>query len=439
MAMSMYNSSKRFMKKILNRIRKRDENGILLSVKVFFIMLVVFFLADVISTAIPNSWVSRNADQSISVLENEGNTSFAYSSQKNDGFSENIMYSMAETRSKEKMNVVAAAMDDTYVSNADPEKPAEVSYSRFWHGYVVFLKPALIFFDINMIRQLVILTFILLVAAVAYLAARVVSIYAGFAFLIAIAVFNPPVVMVNLEYFSTFAVMLVGSIVLLAALAKDVSFKFIAAIFVAIGGLTIFFDFLTTPIITWGIPLTFYIAHSLKYKKYTPKRFVANVFLLSVAWVAGYALIWLSKWLLASAILGKNVVKDALETTNYYTSSDGSRSGAATLKYTLEDMFRLNMDYALLFKPVLYVGAIFSSVVFILLAYKKKLTLQNITSTLVLIAMIVSPFIWMFFSKSHSFIHHWMTNRDFIIAVFAILILSGYLWSKLRIKVTASK
>lgn len=410
------------------QVFKSHDNTVITAIKVFFIMLCLFFLGVVFATLIPNSWVSSNADKSIDILKEEGNTSFAYSSQKNDGFTDNIMISMSESNSKKVMNPIEAAMDSSYISNANPEKPEQRSYERFWHGYTVLLKPMLVFFDISMIRQLIILAFVVMVAVVAYQLTLVVSRYAGLAFVISIAIFNPPVIMTNMQYFSTFAVMLVGSMVLLYLLQREAKHKAIVSLFLIIGGSTIFFDFLTTPIITWGVPLLIYIAYNINHRKLKIDRLWVNSLVLSIFWLLGYTLIWVSKWLIASVILQRNIIQNALNTTNYYTSADGAREGAATLVYTIGDMYELNIEYAVLFIPVLVLSIIASITLLIGVVIKKRMNNYTKGVVLLLLLTVVAPFVWMFFARSHSFIHHWMTNRDFIIATLGMLILVGFLW-----------
>lgn len=422
------------MGRLIYNIYKKDDSIYTRVLKTFGIMLITFFLASVFATAIPNSWVNSNAEKSIAILSKEGNTSFAYSSQKNDGFTDNIMISMSQSHAKGSMDIVDAAMNNSYKSNADPNKTTLASYPRFWHGYTVLLKPALIFFDIQMIRQIAIVLFMVMMSIVAYMLALYISRYIAVAFIISVSVFNPPVVMVNLEYFTTFAVMFLGSIVLLYLLNKKASKKTIASLFLVIGGTTIFFDFLTTPIITWGIPLLIYIAYVVRHHRPFFKELMGSAVLFSIMWAIGYGLIWTSKWIIASIVLNKDVIKNALDTTVYYTSSGAEASGASALQYTVGDMFRLNMEYAPLFQPILIAASIFSFIVLAAMFIRHKTTNQNIGVIFILVCMVAAPFAWMLFSKSHSYIHHWMTNRDFIISTFGILVLSGYMWSKLKIK-----
>lgn len=44
--------------------------------------------------------------------------------------------------------------------NKDVEESFE--YARYWHGYLVFLRPALVIFNIGQIRTILIVTFIML-------------------------------------------------------------------------------------------------------------------------------------------------------------------------------------------------------------------------------------------------------------------------------------
>lgn len=415
---------------LIGLIYKKNDSTLMYLIKTFVIMVLVFFLSIVAATAIPNSWVNKNAETSIAVLRNEGNTTFAYSSQKNDGFSDGVMISMSQSQSKNNMNFIQAAMDNSYTSTVNPEP---VAYARFWHGYTVVLKPALVFFDIHFIRQFNIIFFMLLVVAVAYQLIRRVSPYVGFMFVMAVAIFNPPVVMSNLEYFTTFAIMMIASLALLYLLNRNSSNKVIMSLFLVIGGTTIFFDFLTSPIITWGVPLLIYVAYVIKNRKYDVKSLILNTILLSLTWALGYGLAWLSKWLIASLILGRNVIHEALSIATYYTSSGGAASGMQKVTYKVDEMIRLNVDYALLFTPILNIAIIVSLILLTVLVIRRKMTKKNITVIALLTGISIAPYVWFLFTKSHSFIHHWMTNRNLIITIFGVLLIVGFLWYELDI------
>lgn len=90
----------------------------------------------------------------------------------------------------------------------------------------------------------------------------------------------------------------------------------IGLFFFIIGSITSFFDLLTTPLLTLGFPLLVWI--SLQPDEQTEiKKDVVTIFKHSVSWFSGFALTWVTKWLLGTIVLGENIFSDAWEQSVY--------------------------------------------------------------------------------------------------------------------------
>ena len=81
--------------------------------------------------------------------------------------------------------------------------------------------------------------------------------------------------------------------------------------FFVVGGLATFFDLLTVPIITLGIPLTLLILLQNK-QDFNIKKSIIEIIKLSILWVIGYVMIFVSKWVIASIILQKDAITVAI-------------------------------------------------------------------------------------------------------------------------------
>lgn len=78
--------------------------------------------------------------------------------------------------------------------------------------------------------------------------------------------------------------------------------------FLIVGILTSYFDFLTYPIVTLGIPLCCYFLLESDRLWNNIKRLTG----FSVSWAIGYAGMWAAKWVIADLTLHTGTIKDAI-------------------------------------------------------------------------------------------------------------------------------
>ena len=88
-----------------------------------------------------------------------------------------------------------------------------------------------------------------------------------------------------------------------------------------IGSLTAFFDLITVPTITLGLPLVVWVA---MHCEETLGKGLWQLVRLGLWWLAGYALTWLSKWGIATLLTGENIFADAYGQSVYWSEGGGS-------------------------------------------------------------------------------------------------------------------
>lgn len=141
-----------------------------------------------------------------------------------------------------------------FLNHDDISNAKVVNYPRYWHGYLAILKPFFYFLDysdfkiINQAIQLLIILSITILMVKNHLAEYLVAL------LPVLIIWNPATIGVSLQYASCFYVSMIGSLIVLKYNMKN-EWLF----FLFLGIMTSYFDFLTYPIVTFGIPLVFLI------------------------------------------------------------------------------------------------------------------------------------------------------------------------------------
>ncbi len=187
-------------------------------------------------------------------------------------------------------------MEDTGKENRDlcsvvfDGKRSNASYSRYWHGTMLFVRPLLILTDITGIRLINICTMFIVTAMVIILMLRKKLYTAAFSYIAANIMCSTVFVPLCIEYCSVFFIMNISCIILLCKKKIDMTL-----FFAAIGALTCFFDFLTTEIITLFVPLALYLIIN---KNSDIKGNFKDTVKYSFVWLTGVVEDELEKWLL---------------------------------------------------------------------------------------------------------------------------------------------
>lgn len=293
------------------------------------------------------------------------------------------------------------------------ETSVEYSYARYWHGYLVVLKPLLLLFnwgEIQFLNQIV--QTLLLIAVTIGLVKRGKEGYAvayGIAFLFLVPVIMP----VTLSLSVCLYLYLILNLLQLCLHEKLVIRGWYLYFFLLAGMATSYMDFLTFPIVTLGLPMAFYFLLS---ERKTVKESLVSVAKYSVSWGVGYIGMWASKWILGSMILGQNVLKDASDTLSQRTDSISYDSRILSFLSVLWD--NLKMYKALPY--ILLVVVLIVITVFMAVKYpsKSKITVK-LKACIPYVLIALMPFAWYFVALNHSGEHYMFTFRALIVTAFA--------------------
>ena len=408
-----------------------------LKIVVLYLLLMTCFCALMtISYCIPVELLHLNGEESAKLLEEEGSYPKSYiSGIAYDNYTCAVMINEAVHGGGSSSPFVAAMKNPFVVAGGgsgveslsgwaeDPGQIAEGEYSRYWNGYLVFLKPLLLLFDVQEIRAILCVLFaiafvVCVVALLRRLGQRIgamVSVALGATMAYCGFFENASV----LPFFFSFFLSIAG--IVWVARMQITADRVITGFFV-LGALTVFFDFLDNPILTLGLPLCVLIVRLGGLKDESFRDACIYVLAALVFWGVSYASIWAGKWVVASLATGNNVISNAIDQILFRV---GSNDSMMTVETSVVGALRENLKTCGLGFVLLLLG-------FGCLAASAALAAKNWPAArrlfkrfvpLVVIAAI--PFMWTAVLSNHSQIHFWFTWRNFSITVFALLILLG--------------
>lgn len=297
-------------------------------------------------------------------------------------------------------------------------------YPRYWHGYLIILKPLTCLINVSYIRLLNLILQMLVTAYLVFHLGIDLGKGVGISYLFTYLFFNPASLAMSMQFSSSFYVMSLILIVLLKWWNFFIRSNIFLYLFLVSGIATSYFDLLTYPLITLGIPLSvFFIKVYQKncddLKIEDRKKALRIVMSSSLFWFIGYGGMYFGKWLLAWYVTDFSVVVESLNQLQYRMSNyTSSYEGGQVITPVLAIIRNILM---LCYEPislVLLITWIFC--LYKLNRIKKMSSCQDFKALKFGLRFIMLlPFIWYFLLCNHSFIHSFFTYRTLSILVFA--------------------
>ena len=194
-------------------------------------------------------------------------------------------------------------------------------YARYWHGYLLYLKPLLLLFSwkhvvwLELAVQIALMIWVLITAIRKQNAGVAAVTLGSFLFM------KPLLVMISLTMSVCWILTLLTVEYMLLHHDRLHEKGQYPEFFLIIGILTSYFDFLTYPITTLGIPLCCYFLLESDKLWNNIKKLVA----FGISWAVGYAGMWAAKWVIADLTLHTGTIKDAIWSIIGRTEAIGGR------------------------------------------------------------------------------------------------------------------
>lgn len=290
------------------------------------------------------------------------------------------------------------------------------SIARYWHGYLVLLKPLLLLFSYIDIRML--LTLVqgaMLVAVIAGLGRRGLwKLIPCFA--LAMVFITPVAAGFSMQFSTMFCTFLAAMLALLYLPSKRFEGHGLPVFFLLTGMITSFVDYLTYPIASFGMPM---VLSMFLFPAGSAREEWKRLVLCGISWALGYLGMWAGKWVLAGMFGGEKWFWANLMAKIEERSSDVSDDMILGYGDVLRAVLSVFVKRAYLLAAIAVVGMWLIALV---RGVRRKWPAQNRQTSwsLALLGIAALPFVWFFVTKNHTYNHAFFTSRSLCVTAFAL-------------------
>ena len=395
---------------------------LVLSALLGYVMLIGSYL-------IPVGPIEENVRRSAYTVQAEGTfpTLTRWATSDLDNYTDAIMLLEAAAErqvsaSVDSMNVPHGIIDgkdyveimvDHYLNGEDFD--GQFQYARYWHGYLIWLKPLLTVLEYSQIRtvngmlQIFMIAMLCLLLVKRGLRGSVIPVLLSYMMLMPFALAK------SFQFSSCFYACILGGIVLLSAEKKKYKTgPFI--VFLFIGIFTAYFDFLTYPIATFGVPALIWLM--ITRSERTEKKY-ADMLVNGFCWSLGYLGMWTEKWIMASILTENDIIQNAIRAVRERTGTVSLEGGAYYGVLSCEAE-----NYLAFFRtPVTVLAVGFAA--YIILKYVRRIKAEpekTMQTVLPFVLVGLLPAVWYTLTLNHSTNHFWFTNKACVVSFLAALL-----------------
>lgn len=331
----------------------------------------------------------------------------------------NVVSSLSQVLTHDSLNEInpklsAIAPEDSARDDKNTTHELETMYyPRYWHGYLLFLKPMLLVLDVSEIKILMMTLQITLAALAVFLIDKKIDRGVAVGFLTTLIILNPITVALTFQNNTIYVLSLVSMVLILLFNDRLKEKNRYSVYFMIWGSTTCFFDFLTYPLVTLGFSLCLFILLNGK----DLGAYVVDMVKYSIAWSIGYVGLWVGKFISCKLMTGYDLLAASAKSVLFRMGLDNL--GNESYQTTVLEAIKINVLSISNWISLLMIIIIIS--VCILLyshGYRKDSKREKIYCLLVLSAY---PLIWYAGTKNHSYIHYYMTYRELSITWFCIM------------------
>ena len=396
-------------------------------VKTFFCLIAAYLLFGVVACLLPEKAVHHHIVQTVErgeLMWSDYPRAIINNDQAQmDNFTDALIISQVWNCSKDSLwesvmqpsrATYAQVMTEALAMQIEGNHFSNKKYGRYWHGSTFLMRFMLLFWSYNSIRLLFYILSSLLLLFTLWRIRERLSTWAAVITLLAFTLMYSYVMQFSIQFMPVLVLSLAGILAMLDE-GKD---KLMACF--VIGSLTAYFDLLTTPLLTIGIPL---IAWVLVHRNDEQPlgKYLIEMLKMAALWGIAFALTWGIKWVIATLTTDANIWADAME--NVATRS-GDLKDFTRIDALTENIRMLNSKFI----------AIIAIVMVVLMGFRFRREGWKPAVLLAMLALV--PYVWYFLVANHSYLHPWFTYRLQMITVMSLFAAIGCLirWEDIKIE-----
>ena len=393
-------------------------------------LIVGFVLFGVVSQLLPNKPIERHVQQTLSGNDLADDFCFAVVCRPElymDNFTDALIINQACNGGCDSLwtNVMLNPRQTDWQSECgslrhvverDTVLP-RVHYGRYWHGSTFAMRWLLQVENYTLLRLLFYVVSSLLLLWVCVALWRRLGALVAASYLLSLLLVNVYIMQLSIQFLPVLLIAL-GATSWVVYRVKSPG-QMCMTLFVT-GALTAYFDLLTCPVLTWGMPMCVYV---LTQRQGGFGRRFSTVFGASALWAVGYGVSWVAKWLLATLTTTENVLRDGFRESTVRAGEYQDISRVDAMMRNVEMLSWPMVCWALIVLLVLVafqlrrealrrsgvsVGSLF------------HIRLVSLHTSLLCLMLAVPPLLWYLVVADHSYLHFWFTYRSMAVVLLSM-------------------
>lgn len=294
------------------------------------------------------------------------------------------------------------------LANLAYDKPADGVwfYTRYWMGFRVVLRLALLFFNYAQIKRYLSFLFFSLFAAVICSVSKHVNSKVAFLFALSILLIRPHVMATSMQLTCCFFIAFLAML-LIPWLYRNPKWE--GLFFMEVGMLTMYFDFYTVPLVTVGFPLLYlYILKREREQCASFRNLLRNL----AIWFAGYGLMWVAKLVLTSLLTSEKALAQGFE--SFFSRVGIEKNAEFAQYYALQPAFEgirktIFSDGTGTVVYLLCAGMLLAIVLY--LVFRGYASGRTLKQSLPCLLFAVMPLVWFVITRQPVAIHYFFQYR----------------------------
>jgi len=376
---------------------------------VFLLLCTAYYVFLVIGYMIPGTLFEENWMESVHVIngleEKRWLVMTGFEGTRLDTFTDNLIFQ--NLRNSDDLSPFKAAMWNS-------------GYTRYWMGTVPLIRAGLVFMNYSTMRYLNIFIIFSLFAFVFSYMHKQLGIFHAMSLSISLLLIHFWIFPLSFQYSPVFIILMITILILLYLNKQNkISLFNVILLFFAVGSITNYFDLLTAPLLTFGLPYIVYYVIVNQEKIQAFKNNFLSFVGIGISWLSGYVLTWVANWTVSSIVLNENVFANAF-------NQIGVRTGGGDLMSIPNILSRL-FSIALP-RPSYFIFLIILFIwIFSFIKYHRNMS--DLVNTTPILFTILLPIAWIVIMRNHSQIHDYFVYRNLAITIYGTLS-----WSILSLK-----
>lgn len=399
------------------------------------VLLLTFLAALVVVDTIPSFVVNARLSNTVATLKKEGlypSVGLSWRKIVLDNFTDSVMLNIAYSvdSTDPVRSAIRTVMFDGDDHSADQilnleklsqrKEVHETVYERYWHGYVIFLRPLLAVTSYAGVRMVLTVALFTIFAAFMVNAWKRLGVRMTFGLLVGFVAVDFFWLGKSLQLSNVFLTGMLGALYFLRK--KQLSLSTIGTVFFVVGAVTSYVDVLSAPLVSLGLLLvvTMGLVKSVNFK---------TLVIVCALWSVGYLSLWALKWVIAEYTYVPGAISVGYKKLQDRTM--GQADAQFSRKNTLLRNFYQLRGYDKRNKIVLLVLGIGCTTFMV-----KFFSLNRVNRKHVALWLAIStiPYLWYGIAAEHSYIHVVFTYRNQFMSVVGVFFVSTEFidWKRVR-------